>query len=182
MLREMAEALEVLSADRSLVLWFEDLHWADYSTLDLIAYLARRSDAARLLVLGTYRPVAGPSARQLLGAVEQDLLLHGQCELLPLVSLAECAVVEYLDSRYPRHSFPSELPSLIHDRTDEPRMQAECHRPHDGLAACGLLRWETLRRDAMTQKVRDEGARRDDAESHRPAVDRDSIRCCAGDA
>jgi len=35
----------------------EDLHWGDAATLELLAYVARRSQPARLLVLGTYRPV-----------------------------------------------------------------------------------------------------------------------------
>jgi len=35
MLREMAEALEVVTQERPLVLVFEDLHWSDPSTLDL---------------------------------------------------------------------------------------------------------------------------------------------------
>src|SRR5262249_37241423 len=36
-LREMAEALAALTAERPLVLLLEDLHWSDASTLDLIA-------------------------------------------------------------------------------------------------------------------------------------------------
>ena len=42
MLREMSQALEALAADLPLVLILEDLHWSDYSTLDLISYLARQ--------------------------------------------------------------------------------------------------------------------------------------------
>ena len=42
MLRELVEALEVVTKDQTLVLWFDDLHDSDPSTLDLIAYLARR--------------------------------------------------------------------------------------------------------------------------------------------
>src|SRR5437667_4954882 len=53
MLRELAEAVEVLTVERPLVLWLEDLHWSDYSTLDWLAYVARRREPARLLVLGT---------------------------------------------------------------------------------------------------------------------------------
>ena len=55
MLREMGEALEVLTADLPLVLILEDLHWSDYSTLDLISYLARQRQAAQLMLIGTYR-------------------------------------------------------------------------------------------------------------------------------
>lgn len=49
----MSEALEVLTADRPLVLIQEDLHWSDYSTLDLISYLARQRGAAQLMLIGT---------------------------------------------------------------------------------------------------------------------------------
>ena len=59
MLREMAEALEALTAEVPLVLVLEDLHWGDYSTLDLIASLARRREPARLRV-----PVLREQARR----------------------------------------------------------------------------------------------------------------------
>ncbi|MCI0569045.1 MAG: AAA family ATPase, partial [Acidobacteria bacterium] len=49
MLREMVEAIETLTAGTPLLLVIEDLHWSDHSTLDLLAYLARRREPARLL-------------------------------------------------------------------------------------------------------------------------------------
>src|SRR5262249_23629333 len=57
MLREMGEALEALTADLPLLLILEDLHWSDYSTLDLISYVARQRCPAQLMLVGTYRPV-----------------------------------------------------------------------------------------------------------------------------
>jgi len=48
MLRELAEALEVLTAATPLVLVIEDLQWSDFSTLDMISLLARRRGRARL--------------------------------------------------------------------------------------------------------------------------------------
>jgi predicted ATPase len=57
MQRELAQALDVLAADTPLVLVLEDLQWSDRSTVDLLASLAQRREPARLLVLGTYRPV-----------------------------------------------------------------------------------------------------------------------------
>jgi predicted ATPase len=38
MLREMAEAIEAIAADQPLILVLEDLHWSDFSTVDLVAY------------------------------------------------------------------------------------------------------------------------------------------------
>jgi DNA-binding winged helix-turn-helix (wHTH) protein len=57
MLREFFVAVEALSEERTLVLWIDDMHWADQSSVDLLAALAVRPDPARLLVLATYRPV-----------------------------------------------------------------------------------------------------------------------------
>src|SRR5512139_820546 len=57
MLREMAEALEAMTAVTPVLLVLEDLHWSDYSTLDLLAMLGRRQESARLLVVGSYRSV-----------------------------------------------------------------------------------------------------------------------------
>ena len=57
MRRELAQALDVLTADAPLVLVLEDLQWSDQSTVDLLAHLAQRREPAQLLVLGTYRPV-----------------------------------------------------------------------------------------------------------------------------
>jgi predicted ATPase len=57
MLREMTGAIEALTSLSPLLLVLEDLHWSDYSTLDLVSYLERRTDPARLMIIGTYRPV-----------------------------------------------------------------------------------------------------------------------------
>src|SRR6266545_2808475 len=73
MLRELAEAIEALTAERPLVLWLEDLHWGDYSTLDWLALVARRQERARLLVIGTYRPVDVLVREHPLQALKQEL-------------------------------------------------------------------------------------------------------------
>src|SRR5262249_2406458 len=57
MLREMAAWIETLTVETPLVLVLEDGHWGDYATLDLVAWMARRQEPARLLLVGTYRPV-----------------------------------------------------------------------------------------------------------------------------
>ena len=71
MLREIAEAVETLGP---LVLVLEDLHWSDYSTLDLISAVARRREPARLMLIGTHRPAEIVSTGHLLKAVKQEAL------------------------------------------------------------------------------------------------------------
>ena len=119
MLREMGEALDALTADLPLVLILEDLHWSDYSTLDLISYVARHpQSAAKLLLIGTYRPTELNLSGHPLKAVKRDLLAKQQCEELPLEYLSRDDVAKYLSVRFPNNRFPAELGALIHERTE----------------------------------------------------------------
>ena len=118
MLREMSEALEALTVDLPLVLIFEDLHWSDYSTLDLISYLARKRHAAQLMLIGTYRTAELIVSGHPLKAVKQELLAKQQCEELPLEYLSAKAVARYLSVRFPTNRLPAGLARLIHERTE----------------------------------------------------------------
>lgn len=118
MLREMAEAVEILAAESPLLLVVEDLHWSDYSTLDLISYLARRRDPARFMLIGTYRPVEVILGEHPLKNVKRELLAHGLCKELPLEYLSEEAISQYLTAKFTGHQFPRRLARLIHRRTE----------------------------------------------------------------
>src|SRR5262249_23178112 len=117
MLREMAEALEALAAEVTLVLVLEDLHWSDYSTLDLVSALARRRQPARLLLLATYRPAEAVLSGHPLRAVQQELQPRRLGHELALGSLSEAAVAEYLSARFPG-GLPDGLARLLHQRTE----------------------------------------------------------------
>ena len=118
MLREMGEALDALTADVPLVLILEDLHWSDYSTLDLISYLATRRQRAHLMLIGTFRNVELVVSGHPLKAVKQELLAKQLCKELPLEYLTEAAVYDYLAVTFPGNRFPACLAGLIHKRTD----------------------------------------------------------------
>jgi DNA-binding winged helix-turn-helix (wHTH) protein/predicted ATPase len=118
MLREMAEAIETLTSQSPLLLVLEDLHWSDYSTLDLVSYLARRQDPARLLVIGTYRPVDVIVGDHPLKGVKRELQAHGLCHELPLEYLSEDAVGKYLTTRFSGNEFPLRLQRTIYRRTE----------------------------------------------------------------
>jgi predicted ATPase/DNA-binding winged helix-turn-helix (wHTH) protein len=118
MLREMSGALEALAGDLPLILIFEDLQWSDYSTLDLISYLARQRQPARLMLIGTYRAADLIMSGHPLKAVKTELLARQQCEELPLEYLTEPEVTEYLTVRFPSNEFPPALAGFIHERTE----------------------------------------------------------------
>jgi len=47
--------LQSIGLSHVLILLFDDLHWADTASLDLVCHLARRQSRAHLLVVGAYR-------------------------------------------------------------------------------------------------------------------------------
>ena len=55
LLEETRDVLERVGAEAPVVLVLEDLHWADGSTLDLVAFLAHAARAQRMLIVATYR-------------------------------------------------------------------------------------------------------------------------------
>jgi DNA-binding winged helix-turn-helix (wHTH) protein len=117
MLRELTEAVDTLTAAHPLVLVLEDLHWSDVFTYDWLVYVARRRDPARLLVLGTYRPLEAMAHPHPLHTVTQDLQLHGQVMGMDLSDLSEEEVGFYLRQRLGQQSLSDALAPLIHQRT-----------------------------------------------------------------
>ena len=117
MVREICEALETITAEYPLVLIFEDLHWVDPSTLDLISALARRREPVKLMLLGTYRPTDVALSQMLLKGLKQDLQVHRLCEEIAVERLEEPEIAEYLATEFPNSSLPSGLPKLIYQHS-----------------------------------------------------------------
>jgi DNA-binding CsgD family transcriptional regulator len=55
LLRAMLDLVRAVGGDDAVIVAFEDLHWADASTLDLFDFLARNLTDERVVVVGTYR-------------------------------------------------------------------------------------------------------------------------------
>src|SRR5262245_41386949 len=118
MLRELAEALDALTQDAPLVLLLEDLHWSDTATIELRGMRARRREASRLLVVGTYRPAEVAAAGHPLRWIKHELQMHGACDEIPLDFLSAADVGDYLARRFPGHTLPAALAPLLHRNTD----------------------------------------------------------------
>src|SRR5712671_660865 len=114
MVREICEALEAMTAQGPLIVILEDLHWVDNSTLDVISVLARRRVPAKLLLLGTYRPVDVVLSQSPLKSLKQDLLVRDLCHEIAVERLEESDVAEYLAVAFADSDFPSGLAELIH--------------------------------------------------------------------
>ena len=117
MLREITEALEVITKTSPLVLVLEDLHWSDFSTLEFLSALGRRSGRARLFILATYRSTEVINGHPLRGVVS-ELQLHGQSKGLRLGLLSATAIETYVSQRFPANQFAPQLGVLLARRTE----------------------------------------------------------------
>ena len=116
--REIAAFLEEVGRLQTVVLCFDDVHWADPSTTDLIGYLARRIDSTRLLIVVTCRPSDLAQAKHPFAALKLDLMARGMCREITPGLLDTAAIARYLTLQFPEHAFPDTLASMLHERTE----------------------------------------------------------------
>jgi DNA-binding winged helix-turn-helix (wHTH) protein/predicted ATPase len=117
MLRELADALEVYTERETLILVLEDLHWSDTATLEWLAYIARRRNPARLLIVGTYRPVEALLHKHPLRSLIAELRPYPECPELVLDYLSDDSVFDYVLQLCGNVSNARDLAGVLHRRT-----------------------------------------------------------------
>lgn len=118
LLREVRNILDEASRLGPVVLFFDDVHWADVSTVDLLAHLGRHCQGMRLLVIVTYRPTELLLGPHPFHGVKLELETRGACQELLLGFLSRDDVERYMALAFPGHAFPADLGALIHARTE----------------------------------------------------------------
>jgi len=118
MKRELGAFFQEVSRLRPLALFFDDLHWADVSTIDMLSFLASKFDAMGALVVVAYRPSDMLLANHPFLQIKPDLQSRGVCRELSLEFLNQAEIEQYLALEFPGHLFPPELPELIHAKTE----------------------------------------------------------------
>jgi predicted ATPase len=116
--RELATLLLEMSRQRPIVLFLDDLHWSDVSTVDLLSFLATRFDGIRILVVVTYRPADLLLAKHPFALLRLELQGRGLCREIPLPFLTLRDVASYLALEFPANLFPPEFASLIYRKTE----------------------------------------------------------------
>jgi tetratricopeptide (TPR) repeat protein len=116
--RELAALFEEIGRMQPVVLCLDDMHWADASTTDLLAYLARRIDSTRLLIITTCRPSELAQSRHPFLPVKLDLIARGMCRDLRPGSLDLMSIAKYIAIQFPEHGFPSDFARLVHERSE----------------------------------------------------------------
>ena len=145
--QEVFRVLEQLSAEQPVVVALEDLHWADASTLDLLAFLAHGVGRARVLLLGTYRTeevgLGEPLQRLVSAAVSARAAVS--LELEPLGRDDVEALVRAGSETRP----PEALVDPIFARSEGIRSsRTSCSRPRPAATrrfrpSCGTCCWRT---------------------------------------
>ncbi len=117
MIRELVDALDLLSAEHLVVVVLEDLHWSDPSTIDLLGAVMRRREAAQLLLLGTYRPLETQVHDHPLLDLLQTCHSLGQEPEIHLTPLPLESIHAFLEHRL-EGAVDKGLTEVMHERSD----------------------------------------------------------------
>ncbi len=116
--RELAGLLEAAARQQPLVVVIEDLHWADVSTIDLLAFVGSRLSTMAVLVVTTYRHSELALAQSPFIAIRQDLQARGVASELRLDFLGEPEIAAYLEAEFPGHDLPADFCTMVRTRTE----------------------------------------------------------------
>jgi serine/threonine protein kinase/tetratricopeptide (TPR) repeat protein len=118
MKRELRAFFQELSLRRPVVLFIDDLHWSDISTIDLLAFLGSKFDQLRMLIVVTYRPSELLLARSPFVQVMLDFQSRGLRREIALRFFGSDEIERYLAVEFPGHNFPREFPAFIQEKTE----------------------------------------------------------------
>jgi predicted ATPase len=116
--RELRVLLEEISRTTPLVLVFDDVHWADASTVDVLGYLTSQMASMRVLIVATFRPTDLLLAKHPFIDLKLDLATRGVGREITLDFLDRTDTIAYLNLQFPGNRFPAALPELIHSKTE----------------------------------------------------------------
>src|SRR5262249_46066911 len=101
--REIAALVEEVARLQPVVLCFDDMHWADPSTTDLLGYLTRRLNESRVMIVVTSRPSELAQTRHPFLPLKLDLVARGLCREIVPSYLAVEEIARYVALQFPDH-------------------------------------------------------------------------------
>ena len=154
----VAALIGEIGAETPVVLVFDDLHWADRPTLQLLRHLVRAPAPRRVLFLGTYRE-SEISDRHPLHELIGDLRREGTLRRLELTGLAEAEVGELVAELASAPATESFVHALAGETEGNPFFIEEVVR-HIRDTAGALTEEVTLEEAGVPDGVREVTARR----------------------
>jgi len=113
----IAQFFERLAGDRGLLIFVDDLHWADKGTLSLLTYLMRRLRSAQLLVVAAYREVELDRRHPLADALV-DWNRQRVAVRIPLTRFSHDQTKTMIATLFRDQSVSDEFTEVIHRETD----------------------------------------------------------------
>ena len=114
---QFTNALAELTDDRTALVFIDDLHWADESSLRLLFHIANNLTDRAVMFLIAFRPVEGLQTghnARLLSEIHANMLRLGAREIELKQGID---VREYIRARYGAYRFPESLISEVQERT-----------------------------------------------------------------
>jgi DNA-binding winged helix-turn-helix (wHTH) protein/tetratricopeptide (TPR) repeat protein len=118
MKREMVSFLEELSRIVPVILFMDDLHWADASTVDLLAFLSRKLTGMRLYVVAAYRPADLMLAAHPFIAMQQEMKRHNVCTEISVALLTRADIEKYVRLELAPSPLPETFVDFVQQRTE----------------------------------------------------------------
>lgn len=110
---EVLEVLKKSSTKKPMVIFLEDLHWADESSLFVINYLARNIRDSPIFMLGTLRSRESESLQNIIEGMKAEKIL----EEMELQKLGLDNTAEIIDMTYPENNFPETLAQRLYEQS-----------------------------------------------------------------
>jgi DNA-binding winged helix-turn-helix (wHTH) protein/tetratricopeptide (TPR) repeat protein len=118
LLRELTLFLEALARERTVVLFFDDVHWSDSATVDALAHLAPRVARIRVLVVITYRQNELALADHPLVPLRGELIARGEMVEVCVGLLTRDDVSAYVQTASIDRPLSTRMASLVFDRSE----------------------------------------------------------------
>ena len=122
LVQEFTHILKRMSDEHPLVLFLDDLHWADESSISLLFHVARHLPEQRILILGTYRPTDIEAARSdkahPLKDVVYELHRYNLCDTIKLGYLTKSHIQDFLDAYLGQHALDAAFVTYLFDLTE----------------------------------------------------------------
>ena len=94
---QYTELLLAAAAETPVILFIDDLHWADRASVTLLGHIGRKIADQPVMILGTYRPVDVDVAKHPIKQAKLELERYGVAEELSLSSLDSSALGELVE-------------------------------------------------------------------------------------
>jgi DNA-binding winged helix-turn-helix (wHTH) protein/tetratricopeptide (TPR) repeat protein len=118
LMRELTIFLEETSRHQPVVIFLDDLQWADVATVDVLSHLAPRLPRMRTLVVVTYRLHELALTRHPFARLRSELIARGHLREVQLSLLALDDVREYVQSAFGTTDVPADLPAFVFRKTE----------------------------------------------------------------